>query len=57
MSTSALIHQHTPQLIVTDPRGLSVRSIAYQRRSAGEPITAHTNRQVFNANGHHACLR
>lgn len=52
MSTSALIHQHTPQLIVTDPRGLSVRSIAYQRRSAGEPITAHTNRQVFNANGH-----
>ena len=49
--TSSL-HQHTPSLTVIDPRGLSVRGIAYHRREVEEAIAARVQRQVFNAQGH-----
>ncbi|MCP2067443.1 RHS repeat domain-containing protein [Pseudomonas laurylsulfatiphila] len=50
MSTS--LHQQTPSLTVIDPRGLSVRTIAYHRRDVEEVIASRVHRQVFNANGH-----
>ena len=46
------LHQYTPSLLVTDPRGLVVRSIAYHRQEVEEPIAERVQRQVFNANGH-----
>ena len=49
--TSSL-HQHTPSLTVIDPRGLSVRGIAYHRREVEEAIAARVQRQVFNAQRH-----
>lgn len=49
--TSSL-HQHTPSLTVIDPRGLSVRGIAYHRREVEVAIAARVQRQVFNAQGH-----
>ena len=46
------LHQHTPSLLVTDPRGLVIRSIAYHRQEVEEPIAERVQRQVFNAKGH-----
>ncbi|MQU41795.1 MAG: Toxin [Pseudomonas helleri] len=46
------LHQRTPLLTVTDPRGLVVRSIAHHRQEVEEPIAERVQRQVFNANGH-----
>ncbi|WP_416199580.1 MAG: Insecticidal toxin complex protein TccC [Pseudomonas helleri] len=46
------LHQYTPCLLVTDPRGLVVRSIAHHRQEVEEPIAERVQRQVFNANGH-----
>ncbi|WP_314915046.1 RHS repeat-associated core domain-containing protein [Pseudomonas helleri] len=46
------LHHYTPSLLVTDPRGLVVRSIAYHRQEVEEPIAERVQRQVFNAKGH-----
>lgn len=46
------LHQRTPSLTVTDPRGLVVRSIACHRQEVEKPIAERVQRQVFNANGH-----
>ncbi|MQT73630.1 RHS repeat-associated core domain-containing protein [Pseudomonas helleri] len=46
------LHQRTPLLTVTDPRGLVVRSIAHHRQEVEEPIAERVQRQVFNAKGH-----
>ncbi|HCN66015.1 MAG TPA: hypothetical protein DIT33_21815 [Pseudomonas sp.] len=46
------LHRYTPSLLVTDPRGLVVRSIAHHRQEVEEPIAERVQRQVFNANGH-----
>ena len=46
------LHQNTPSLLVTDPRGLVVRSIAYHRQEVEEPIAERVQRQAFNAKGH-----
>lgn len=45
------LHHHTPSLTVIDPRGLNVRNIAYQRRTAQEPPQACITRQVFDPRG------
>ena len=45
------MHHNTPTLAVIDPRGLSVRSVAYHRRTPGEKPQACINRQVFDARG------
>lgn len=41
------LHQHTPSLAVIEPRGLSVRSIAYQRWDVDEAIAERIQRQVL----------
>ncbi|WP_053225274.1 RHS repeat-associated core domain-containing protein [Pseudomonas helleri] len=46
------LHQRTPLLTATDPRGLVVRSIAHHRQEVEKPIAERVQRQVFNANGH-----
>jgi RHS repeat-associated protein len=48
---SASLHSHTPVLTVFDPRGLSVRNVAYYRLHAKGDITERIHRQVFNAQG------
>lgn len=45
------LHHNTPSLTVIDPRGLNVRNVAYQRRTAEEPPRACITRQVFDARG------
>ncbi|WP_095158504.1 RHS repeat-associated core domain-containing protein [Pseudomonas sp. Irchel 3E13] len=46
------LHQHTPSLTVVDPRGLSVRTIAYYRQTVEDVVAKRVHRQVFNVNGH-----
>ena len=48
---SASLHQHTPSLIALDPRGLSIRQVAYYRQNAQEAVQARTNRHVFSPIG------
>jgi insecticidal toxin complex protein TccC len=45
------IHHATPTLTVIDPRGLSVRDVAYWRSTAGQTPQARVTRQVFDAAG------
>ncbi len=45
------MHHNTPTLAVIDPRGLSVRSVAYHRRTPGEKPQACITQQVFDARG------
>lgn len=45
------LHHNTPTLTVVDPRGLTVRSVAYHRNSAQQSPTAQVTRQVFDARG------
>lgn len=45
------LHHHTPSLAAFDPRGLSVRRVAYHRTSSGAPARARITRQVFGATG------
>ena len=48
---SASLHQHTPSLIALDPRGLSIRQVAYYRQNAHDVVQARINRNVFNPLG------
>ena len=45
------LHHHTPSLAAFDPRGLSVRRVAYHRTSSSAPARARITRQVFSATG------
>ena len=46
------LHSGTPTLIVTDPRVLAVRSVAYCRSNIGQPAETRITRQAFDAVGH-----
>ena len=45
------LHHHTPSLAAFDPRGLSVRRVAYHRTSSDAPALSRINSQVFSATG------
>ncbi|MCV4266769.1 RHS repeat domain-containing protein [Pseudomonas capsici] len=45
------LHTHTPTLVVTEPRGLIVRSIAFYRREQNQPADERVNRQTHDAAG------
>ena len=45
------LHHNTPTLTVVDPRGLTVRSVAYPRNTAQQSPSAQVTRQVFDARG------
>ncbi|MGP4954218.1 RHS repeat domain-containing protein [Pseudomonas helleri] len=47
----ASLHQHTPSLIALDPRGLSIRQVAYYRQNAHDAVQARINRNAFNPLG------
>ncbi|MDO7897717.1 RHS repeat-associated core domain-containing protein [Pseudomonas citrulli] len=46
------IHLHTPTLTVCDPRGLTVRSLAYCRSVEQQEAEERVNRSGYNAQGH-----
>lgn len=48
---SAALHRNTPTLVAFDPRGLTVRTVAYQRASAQAEPQARVIRQVYGASG------
>ncbi|WP_460131348.1 RHS repeat domain-containing protein [Pseudomonas sp. S1_E04] len=50
-SNSLAMHQHTPTLNVSDPRGLTVRQLRYWRSSPDQQAHAHIHRNVFDAVG------
>lgn len=45
------LHRHTPSLTSYDPRGLTIRAVAYHRRIAGDEPQARIHRQVYSATG------
>lgn len=45
------LHQYTPSLTAIDPRGLTVRTVAYHRRRVQDVPEARISRQVYGANG------
>lgn len=45
------LHRHTPSLTSYDPRGLTIRAVAYHRRTAGDEAQARIHRQVYSATG------
>lgn len=47
----ACLHQHTPSLVVSDSRGLSVRMITYHRQDVEEDQVVRTHRHVLDASG------
>lgn len=46
-----MLHTHTPNIIAADPRGLVVRTVAYQRRSAEEAARRCVTQQRYDAAG------
>ncbi|WP_300635156.1 RHS repeat-associated core domain-containing protein [Pseudomonas sp.] len=48
---SASLHRNTPSLAAFDPRGLTVRSVAYLRESPQTAPAARVRRQVYGASG------
>lgn len=48
---SASLHRNTPSLVAFDPRGLTVRSVAYLRATPQAATTARVRRQVYGASG------
>ncbi len=48
---SASLHRNTPSLVAFDPRGLTVRSVAYLRATPQAAPTARVRRQVYGASG------
>jgi insecticidal toxin complex protein TccC len=48
---SASLHRNTPSLAAFDPRGLTVRSVAYLRATAQAAPTARVRRHVYGASG------
>ncbi|MFJ5299583.1 RHS repeat domain-containing protein [Pseudomonas sp. NPDC088368] len=51
MASLSSIHTHTPALSVIDPRGLSVRQIAFHRVDAADPVRERINRSLHDAAG------
>ncbi len=51
MPMPSSLHHHTPSLAAFDPRGLSVRRVAYHRTSSDAPALSRINSQVFSATG------
>jgi hypothetical protein len=51
MATARWIHAHTPTLSVVDPRGLSVRNVAYCRHPLHPAIQGRITRNRFDAAG------
>ncbi|AZE56461.1 Rhs-family protein [Pseudomonas synxantha] len=47
----ASLHRNTPSLVAFDPRGLTVRSVAYLRATPQAAPTARVRRQVYGASG------
>ncbi|MQT49254.1 RHS repeat protein [Pseudomonas helleri] len=45
------LHQHTPSLTAFDPRGLTLRTVAYYRAQAQDEPQARVHRQTFSAGG------
>lgn len=45
------LHRHTPSLTSYDSRGLTIRAVAYHRRTAGDEAQARIHRQVYSATG------
>ena len=45
------LHEATPNLSVIDPRGLTIRGVAYHRAVIQQPPEARVTRQVFDAAG------
>ena len=45
------LHQHTPSLTAFDPRGLTLRTVAYHRARAQDEPHARVHRQTFSAGG------
>ncbi|MBX8577558.1 RHS repeat-associated core domain-containing protein [Pseudomonas cichorii] len=45
------LHTHTPTLIVIDPRGLAIRSIALFRREQGQPVDERVTSQTYDLAG------
>ena len=45
------LHQHTPSLTAFDPRGLTLRTVAYHRARAQDELQARVHRQTFSAGG------
>lgn len=45
------LHHNTPSLTVIDPRGLTVRSVAYHRNTSQQQPQAFVTRDVFDARG------
>lgn len=45
------MHTHTPTLMVSDPRGHAVRTVAYHRDQPGGPTAARVNRHLHDAAG------
>lgn len=48
---SAALHRNTPTVVAFDPRGLTVRTVVYQRASAQAEPQARVTRQVYGASG------
>jgi insecticidal toxin complex protein TccC len=46
---SAALHPHTPLLTTIDPRGLTVRSVAWCRTQPADSAEARVTRSTFNA--------
>jgi insecticidal toxin complex protein TccC len=44
-------HIATPAIVVSDPRGLVVRSVQYHRRQANDPVETRVTRQSFDEAG------
>lgn len=45
------MHNQTPSISAIEPRGLSVRAVAYCRRAVDEPVEARVTQQVYDAAG------
>ena len=45
------LHQHTPSLTAFDPRGLTLRTVAYHRARAQDEPQARVQRQTMSAGG------
>uniref|UniRef100_UPI004053A0C3 RHS repeat-associated core domain-containing protein n=1 Tax=Pseudomonas sp. G.S.17 TaxID=3137451 RepID=UPI004053A0C3 len=52
---SAALHHDTPLLTTLDPRGLTVRSVAWCRTQAADSAEARVTRSAFNAAGRWVC--
>lgn len=49
--SATILHRHTPSISVIEPRGLSVRDVAYCRSVVGEQAETRTTHQHYDAAG------